>query len=224
MGFKDVSPEIASIAENYHSQKVPPWLSRLQELAQQLWQYIQDLFDWLLKHRGPGASDSHGLSTLMQLALYLAGFIALLSIGYLLWQRSLARKAVLSATRRGATEIAEILTSDGYKLEAVRLAEKHDFRGACRALYLSLLQVFHEEEIANFSPAKTNYEYRYLLAKYPPLKDKFVEFAEIVEEIWFGNRRAESQDYQSCKTLLESSAAEALSLSSKRNEQSGASE
>lgn len=209
---RDIGPEIAEIARHYDYHKMPAWLTRIQELLQQAWQWLMEMLDLLFKHRGHGTSDSRALSTLMQFALYIAGFIALVFIAYILWKRAVNRKQSADGSRQGAASIEKILDSQGYFQESESLAAKSDYRGACRSLYLSLLQVFHEECVANFSPAKTNYEYRYLLSKHPQLLESFMRFAEIVEQCWFGNKAAGSEDYRECREIYQVSLSEAETI------------
>ena len=142
------------------------------------------------------------MSVLLQYSVYLLGAIALLAICYLLWKRVAAGRQEKSATKRGAASVDKILDSQGYRQEAERLAGSGDYKGACRALYLCLLQNMHEKTVAVFAPAKTNFEYRYVLAAYPPLQSGFTQLIEIVENVWFGNKNAEQDDYTRCLQIL----------------------
>lgn len=210
MAYKDISAEIAEIARNYQIPKAPNWLHRLQELAQQIAQWLQELLELIFKHRGPGHSDTRGISTFLQYLLYFAGAAALLIIVYLLLKRFLERKKEEDAKKsKASVSIEQILDSQGYAAEAEKLAAEGNFRGACRALYLSLLQVLHENSVAKFAPAKTNYEYRYLLAKHEELLSNFIPFAELVEEMWFGQKKADTNDYESCRQYLGKASMEA---------------
>lgn len=214
MEFKDHSLEIEAVSKNYISHDFPPWLLRLQELTQQMLQFLQELLERLLRNRASsGPADSHSLSTLLQYALYLAGIIAFVLICYLLLKRAAQAREETAEARRGAASIEKILDSQGYRKEAEKLALAADFRGACRALYLSLLQDMHEKSVAAFAPAKTNYEYRYLLAGFPQLQSSFMQLAEIIEQVWFGNKNAGMDDYTECLNLLASASQEVQSIS-----------
>ncbi len=203
MDFKDISPQIESIAENYKSQKLPDWILRIQELIQQLLQWLQEFLENLFHVRHPGPSDSRSLSLLIQYGIYFAGIVALAAGLFFLLKYAARKKHEAAGGKRGAEKVERILSSQGYRTEATSLATSSNFRGACRSLYLCLLQQMHEKSVAVFAPAKTNYEYRYILSAYPLLQSTFVSIAEIVEEVWFGNREAENSDYTSCLELLD---------------------
>lgn len=216
MEYKDVSPDIASVSQGYASHKFPSWWLRLQDLLQQFLLWLQDWLNAIFHQRGPGVGDNRSLSMLLQYGLYFAGAIALGVICYLLWRRAALRKETLSSTRRGAAAIDKILDSKGYRSDAERLAGLGDFKGACRALYLCLLQQMHEQQVATFAPAKTNYEYRYLLLSFPQLKSGFIQLAEIVEQIWFGNKPALTDDYAQCLHILAQASSEVERISAER--------
>lgn len=212
MEFKDHSAEIAAVSQNYAGHKLPLWLTRMQELVQQILQSLQEFLNTLFQMRSNGGiGDNRSLSTLLQFGLYLAGFVAFLAILYLLWKRVTLARTQAVANTRGAASIEKILGSQGYRQEAEKSALAGDFKGACRNIYLCLLQDMHERSVAAFAPTKTNYEYRYLLGQYPGLQSAFMKLAEIVESVWFGNKRAETSDYNECLGIL----AQALTESEK---------
>lgn len=203
MEFKDHSSQIAEVSKNYLHHETPGWLVRWQELLQQLQQWWYELWERIFNSQhGSGPTDSRGFSTLLQYGLYVAGLIAFVGICYLLWRRVLRLNEEKISTTRGASSMEKILDSEGYRQEAERLASAENYKGACRALYLCLLQYMHEKTVAVFAPAKTNYEYRYLLLSYPTLQSSFMELAEIVEVVWFGNKTAERSDYAECLEIL----------------------
>jgi hypothetical protein len=202
MDFKDISSEIASISHNYAIHKLPPWLLRLQEQIQQLLHKLREFLDSLFRHRAVGPGNNLTMSTLMQYGVYVAGGLAFLGICYYLWRRASVHQEVVAATKRGAASVDKILDSTGYRAQAEKLASAGEFKGACRALYLCLLQRMHEEKVAVFAPAKTNYEYRYILQAYPHLQTSFMQMADIVEQSWFGNKEAGGDDFTQCRDIL----------------------
>jgi hypothetical protein len=216
MEFRDISAEIASVSANYASHKLPVWWLRLQEILRQLCQWLQDFLNKIFHHHGPGPADSSSLSTLLQYGLYLAGALSFLTICFLLFRRAARQARRLAAQKRGAASVEAILDAGGYAEEAERLAVQGDFKGACRAIYLSLLQNLHEKKVAIFAPAKTNYEYRYLLVSYPQLSSLFASLAEIVEQVWFGNKQAFADDYAQCKKILAEAAVQAESIAAQK--------
>ncbi len=202
MEFKDASPEISAVAQHYSGHKLPPIVLRLQDLLLQFLQWVQEWLNKIFRHHTAGPSDNKSMSILLQYAVYFLGAIALLAICYLLWKRVSSSREEQAATKRGAVSVDKILDSQGYRQEAGRLASARDYKGACRALYLCFLQNMHEKTVAVFAPAKTNFEYRYLLAAYPPLQSGFTQLIEIVENVWFGNKNAEEDDYTRCLQIL----------------------
>lgn len=201
MGFRDVSKEIAEVASGYHFTKTPgfvedflAWLARVTRAV--IW-WLTELF----QHSG-GAMDSRGLSFLLQMAVYVVAAIAVIALVVVMMRRASTARSGESSASKGATAIDELLDAQGWQRKAETLAVSHDYKGACRALYLSLLQRFHENEIAQFAPTKTNYEYSYSLAKYPKIQDEFKQLAERVELIWFGNKDATIDDYDQSKRQL----------------------
>lgn len=203
MDFKDVSSDIAAISQNYSYQPAPNWLIRFQDAVREILQAVEQFLNELFHIPTPGATDSRAVSSAMMLTIYAIGFIALLAIGYYMWSRARRASEEEASTKRGASAVEKILDSQGYRDEAVRLSESGDYKGACRNLYLCFLQLMHEKTVTAFAPAKTNYEYRYILSPYPSLQRGFKDLAETVELVWFGNKSADNSDYLQCRSILE---------------------
>lgn len=216
MAYRDISAEIEAISRGYVSHPLPHWVLRAQEILQQWWQSVQEWLNHLFQHKAIGPANNTQFSTLLQYALYLAGALAFIAICVLLARKASLRRQQLASKRRGAASIDKILDSQGYRKDAERLAATGDFKGACRALYLSLLQQMHEKKVAIFAPAKTNYEYRYLLISFPKLQSNFIEIADIVEQIWFGNKQAAREDFSQCRRLLATAEKEVESVAAAR--------
>lgn len=197
MKYSDASPAIAEIAKNYQYPKHPEAVGNLQDLISQL---LQALMDWLhsLNMTVPQTTDSRGISISLQYSLYGLGVIGAVILIYVLFRHVKTRQKALASKKRGALDVEQELNASGWKEEADKLARTGEYRGACRALYLSLLQALDENKIAIFAPAKTNYEYRYLLAKHPEIRDGFASVADVVELVWFGNKTAGQEDYKAC--------------------------
>lgn len=213
MSHRDISAELAAVAPSYRSEQVPDWLIRIQELLQQLLQALQDIIENFFRLRPHGGTNSTAMSTVIQFAVYALGIVAVLAICYVLWKKAQAKTEKLAATKRGAAAVEKILDSAGYKAEAASFAKSGDFKSACRSIYLCFLQNMHEKSVVVFAPAKTNFEYRYLLVGYPSLQKEFVNLADIVEHVWFGNRRAEEADYNACLRLLDQADSEVERIS-----------
>lgn len=203
MDFKDASPDIAAVSQSYSYQPAPSWLIRFQDAVREILQGIEQFLNWIFQIRSPGSADSKAVSSLMMWGVYAAGFVALLALAYFLWTRARKSAEEAASTKRGASAVEKILDSQGYRAEAVKQAENGDYKSACRYLYLCFLQVMHEKNVTIFAPAKTNFEYRYILSAHPQLQSGFKDLAETVELVWFGNKAADNSDYQQCKSILE---------------------
>lgn len=201
--MKDITPEIEAIASGYEYHKPPDFLVRLGELLAQLNQWLISFLQ-SLRINVPGALDSRSVSGVMQMTIFIAGACGIVIVFWLMWRRASANGENKNNTRRGASAVEEILDASGLKMEAGKLAKRGEFRQACRSLYLALLQCLHEGGIAAFSPAKTNYEYRYLLSNHPRLKQNLIAMADRVEPIWFGGTDAILDDYNACLSILSS--------------------
>jgi hypothetical protein len=199
--LRDVSKEILEIANNYHFTKTPEWL---EDGLRKLGNFWRVLWEWLKDQLTPsgGNLDSSGVSTILQNLIYLVAAAGIVWLCIVMWKRVRTPAGALGNGTRGASAVEELLDSSGWQRQAEALANKGDYKGACRAIYLSLLQQLHENEIAVFAPAKTNYEYSYTLAKYPAIQAAFKDLAERVEVIWFGNKEATGDDYTTSKTQL----------------------
>lgn len=198
MAYRDVSNEIAEVAKGYHFTKPPAavedFLAWLANTIRTLLGWLRDLFS----HNG-GAMDSRGMSFLLQIAVYVVAVIAVCWLVYYLAKKAGTARSAQKRAIKGATVVEELLDADGWQHQAEKLASTADYKGACRALYLSVLQRFHENEIAQFAPTKTNYEYAYSLSKYPEIQSQFKSLAERVELIWFGNHTAGEDDFADSK-------------------------
>ncbi len=202
MPYPDIADQLSALASKYQYHKPPDALLRLQDLLRQCQQWLVEFLD-SFSIKVPGVVDSRPLSITMSIMLYAAGAAALIILGYVLWRRVKQTTTAATGLKKGVTAIEKILDSAGLQAEAEQFARQHDFREACRSLYLSLLQKLHEREIAIFAPAKTNYEYSYLLQSHGFLQSGFRELAGIVELVWFGNKKADHEDYERCRKLLE---------------------
>lgn len=202
MPYPDISNELTSLADKYHYHKPPDMVVHFQELMRQL---LQWLWAWLdsLSLRVPGGTDSRPLSSLMMAIVCLAGLLATVAIIYVVTNRIKRTASEEKAKSKGLVSVEKILNSAELKEEAAQLASRREFKAACRSLYLSLLQLLHEKEIAVFAPAKTNYEYFYLLNAHKDLQKGFRSLAETVELVWFGTKSAEKEDFETCNGALQ---------------------
>lgn len=218
MPFKDITAETTAVAQGYHFNKPPAFVESLREVFLKIVRAVMEFFNDLF-HRSGGAVDSRSLSTFMQYLVYLAGAVAIIAVCVVLAKRVGDNKRASQQTIRGASEVEEIFDAKGWRTQAVKLAEVHEYKSACRALYLSLLQTLDENGIAKFAPTKTNYEYSYLLAKHPVIQSGFKQLAQVVEVIWFGNKSAETDDYRLSLQKLDELTAEISQVAQEKLQQ-----
>jgi Domain of unknown function (DUF4129) len=192
--FKDISKPLAEVASQYHFHQPAPALLTLREYLAKLLRWLNELWHNLFNHGG-SSLDSKSISLVMQILIVVAFVVAVGAAVYHLLKHIRSQSAEKLQTIRGATAIEVIESAAGWKAQAEKLAGSRDYRGACRALYLSLLQTLDENKIAPFAPTKTNYEYSYALAPYPQLQHEFRQLADLVEVVWFGNKEADADDY-----------------------------
>lgn len=210
--FDDITPEIAEVARSYDFREPPDIIITAQNWLAMILRWLIDFLE-SLNIELPGSADSKMVGALMQVLLYAAGFAAgmVLVAVALIRIRQMRNKQRQSAVRGSTTE--SLLDSTGWKAEAGRLAEAGDWRGACRALYLSMLRSLDEKKVSLYAPAKTNYEYWYALARYPSLQLAFRQLAYSVEAIWFGQKPAGPDDYSRCAEQLAAAEQEASRVS-----------
>jgi len=203
MEIKDFSAQIDQIAQSYQYPQSPQLLLGMQELLTRMWRMLGELLS-LLKIQLPGSADSRLASSLLQALWYMAACVALFVTVYLLsrhWQKW--QKQQLKPSGLKSSSLAP-LSALAWRHQAEQLSAQGQHREACRALYLSLLRLLHEREIAPFAPHKTNYEYAFILSNHPQLQKDFKEMVLQIEDIWFGDKAADQEDYQSLCTLLTS--------------------
>lgn len=192
--FKDISQPLADIGSHYHFHKSPPMLEKLLNFVASLVRAFHEFWRNLFGHHGQSL-DSRSISHFFQFVIIAVGITAVLFIIVMMVRRLSTQRKTTAKTIRGASAVEEILDSSGWKQHASKLAKQGDHRGACRAIYLSLLQKLDENGIAQFAPTKTNYEYAYLLSKHPDIQQRFKRLSGLVEVIWFGNKTADEADY-----------------------------
>ncbi len=202
MEFKDISEAIADVARGYHYHKPPEFLVYVQEMLSRVLRFVKDLLEQLHLFNS-GFSDTRMVGNMMQILLYAAGGLCALIIIYLVFMRMTKLTQMSKLARAGALESERLLTSEGWLEEAKSLAQKEHYKAACRAVYLSFLRHLEEQEVAPYAPAKTNYEYWYQLSKHQEVQSIFRKLADIVELVWFGNKQAAREDFESCLRLID---------------------
>jgi hypothetical protein len=202
MEIKNVTPQISQIATQYQYHDPPGFLVSLQDFILHVMRVISD-FLGSFKIVIPGLSDTSTVSSIMQFLLYSAGVAGAAAVMWVLWTRLGYLNDQSRLARGGKAIVQTLLDSSGWKSEADKFAAAGEWKDACRAVYLSLLRLFAESKITEFSPTRTNYEYYYVLAGHPNIQSGFRQLAEKVESIWFGGAQAEQADYDFCRQKVE---------------------
>jgi hypothetical protein len=202
MNPRDIAPEIAAVAGKYNYKKPPDILLQMQEWLDKAWRFLTDLLSSLKIHM-PGMSDTNAVGNIMQILVLLVGAACLFTIVYFAMKRLSQLKAQSQLAKKGQSAAYRMLDAAGWKKEAGELAEKQDWREACRAIYMASLRAMHENSVIEFTPTRTNYEYWYALEpKSDLLARAFRRLANQVELVWFGNKLASDEDYASCSEQL----------------------
>lgn len=214
MKFEDIHPVIEQVAASYARQDTPEFLLKLAEIWYRLGAL---LLQWLrnLHVPSPLATDSRPTSNLLIFVIYIIGIFCAAFVIYALIYKVIKAKQLINCVPNATIFMEPVADASRWKAEAAKLAQQGDYRNACRALYLSMLRLFEECSISEYVPAKTNYEYLYLLKKYPHLQDDFRRMYEAVERIWFGGLDAQQEDYSYCLEIF--AEVEAKSLLAKQN-------
>ncbi len=222
MNPRDIAPEIAAVAGKYNYKKPPDLLVQMQEWLDKAWRFVTDLLSSLRIHM-PGMADTNVVGNIMQVLVLLVGAICLFVIVFFALKRMGQLNAQAQLAKKGQSAAYRLLDAQGWKKEALDLAEKKDWREACRALYMSSLRTMHENSVVEFAPTRTNYEYWYALEpRSEMLARAFKSLANQVELVWFGNKQAGPDDYkeigehlqkveEECQFIKESSAREIAS-------------
>jgi len=196
MNPRDIAPEIAAVAGKYNYKKPPDLLIQMQEWVDKAWRFVTDLLS-SLRINMPGMADTNVVGNIMQILIFLVGALCLLVIVFFAIKRMGQLSAQAQLAKKGQSAAYRLLDAQGWKQEASALAEKNDWREACRALYMSSLRTMHENAVIEFAPTRTNYEYWYALApRSEMLARAFKSLANQVELVWFGNKQASPEDYK----------------------------
>jgi len=205
--LKDVSQQIAEVAERYHYHDPPSFLVSLQELITRAIRWLKDFLESLHIFT-PGFSDTRMVGNVMQILLYMVGIVCAVLLIFAVWSRLHRLTAQSQLAKGGALTSEGMLDSAGWLEEAGKLKAQGKYKESCRALYFSLLRLLDEKGIFAFAPTRTNYEYWYALVRHKEIQRYFRELADRVELVWFGNKNADAADYDYCLELLKTATRE----------------
>lgn len=201
MDFKDISPQIASVAQNYHYQNPPAALTLLSAQLTIFWRWLKD-FLRSLSINIKFANQSNFESNLLQWLINAVLFICIFAIVTLIWLHLKKQQLQDSQTDRIKAQSEPDLDYALWHKQAQQFALAGNFKQAIRALYLSVLKLLDERNLATFAPTKTNREYLYALSTLPNIQLPFQQFTAVVEDVWFGYRSASAEDFVFCQQKL----------------------
>jgi hypothetical protein len=112
-------------------------------------------------------------------------------------RRRLERQAAARRGRLSAT----------YRDEAGQRAARGEFTEAIRFLFLSLVYRFDEKGRIALHKAYTNREYLALVAEDAPVRSQLAVFVDTLDDHWYGQRPAGSDQYERCLGLYDRLAA-----------------
>lgn len=197
MKYQDVSKQLSQMSGDYQFKDPPEILVTAQDFLAKL---IRNIIDFLRQFKIDfgDVADTKSVGDIMQILIIAAMIIVILLVLFTLYRRmtDLQRQAQLAKV--GLASGMEILDSKAWKIRAQEHAVIHDWREACRAVYMSSLYLMDENSVLKFGPTRTNYEYYYALSSFKKLRQPFRGLVNIVEGIWFGNDTATNDEYQKC--------------------------
>lgn len=90
----------------------------------------------------------------------------------------------------------EFLSADNALKRAQDLSHGGDYRTAVRYLYLSALLLLDERNLLRYDRSRTNREYLRSVAHRPELATILQDVVDIFDQVWYGYRPIEQNDYQ----------------------------
>lgn len=82
------------------------------------------------------------------------------------------------------------------------LQQQGNYTEACRALYMGLLQLLHDRQVAPHRDSRTDGEYRHRLQRLSP-QAAYRDLIDIHERIHFGDAVATATEFQQCQQAFE---------------------
>lgn len=182
---------ILNRSEFLHSHSNSPFQHFRRWVSEQL----SRLFDWL-----PGWQRDHnpwtgGLKLVVWIMIGLVSFLL---------ARSLLRRANRAAGQKPphpaallGVQIAPHATPNEFSIKASELAERGDYRGAVRYLYIALLYHLHQYGLIQLDASSTNHEYVQRMRHESTLFSAVQSMTHQFDSIWYGQQMPSEQHYQS---------------------------
>jgi hypothetical protein len=199
--FSDITAPISDVARNYHYQKPPDLLVNMQEFIARSLRWLSDLLS-SLHILTPAVSDTRLVANIMQAILLGTGILCIGLLLFVVWKRMRQLQAQSKLAKSQVAFSTQSLDSSGWKEQAERFAALHEWKEACRSLYLAVLHLLDEQKVLEFVPTRTNYEYWYALSHQKPIQKEFHKLFDRVEMVWFGKHKATNDDYKDCMNTV----------------------
>ncbi|MGD8863289.1 MAG: DUF4129 domain-containing protein [Myxococcales bacterium] len=166
---------------------------------------LERFFRWL-REQGIGEGQSQEppaelprLSPWVLMALAVIG--TLLMVVYVT-SRKRAERAPLPRSRGEGIDVVTDREPASHLDDAAALAERGDFRGALRALYVATLVTLDRRGMIEFDPAKTNWHYLRAMPRGDTRK-AFATFTRVFDHKWYGHEPAGPEDYRRCRRMAD---------------------
>lgn len=130
--------------------------------------------------------------------------IVLTVLGWAGWQLFrilepwLNREKELTVERAADDLAAPTLTAAQWVARSRQAAQQGDYKAACRALYLAMLQKLHESDRLPHDPSRTDGEVLQALPKGPQAKPLSF-LVQVHDRLWFGQVPPSKQIYDRCQ-------------------------
>ncbi|WP_218081083.1 DUF4129 domain-containing protein [Anthocerotibacter panamensis] len=153
----------------------------------------------------PAQFDFPGLSEGQANLIFWVGIgLLVLLIGLMVWQ---LLPVLRPASRNLAAERPLPAQTDASWQQWTRVAQeltlRSDYRGACRAWYLTLLLWLDQQQQVRYQPTRTNFEYLQDLEPYAHLSAPLTRLIQTYERLWYGNQTGTVQDVRQCQEAVE---------------------
>ncbi len=177
------------------------WLS---DAFAEIGEFLNNLFD-TPEVNGPRVSPGvvAGGGILAKGVLVLLALCLLAGVAWALWRFQWGRRKKLSRGGGLLDDDEPDRTADEWLTRAESMANKGDYRGAVRCLYLASLMRFDEHGVARFDRSETNWEHlrRIQASKNAPIGFDFQPSTLLFDNVWYGKRWNEDAEYLELKEM-----------------------
>jgi hypothetical protein len=166
---------------------------------------LERFFRWL-REQGVGEGQTQEPATeLPRLSPWVLMALAVIGTLLIVVYVTSRKRAALSPRPRPRREGIEVVTDREpahYLDDAATLAERGDFRGALRALYVATLVTLDRRGMIEFDPARTNWQYLRTMPR-GDTRRAFATFTRVFDHKWYGHEPAGPEDYRRCRRMAD---------------------